>query len=158
MTTLATLGHGIRLARAASAQVPDFVALLADDPRGGGRERSADDPAYGLAFEGIDADPHQLLVVAVNSAEAVVATLQLTLLPGLSRGGLLRAQIEAVRVARGQRGSGLGTTMLQWVIGYAREQGAGLVQLTSDKTRADAVRFYEQLGFVASHEGLKLTI
>jgi GNAT superfamily N-acetyltransferase len=84
--------------------------------------------------------------------------MQLTLLPGLSRHGMLRAQIEAVRVAAGQRGQGLGRAMIAWAIEQARGHGCGLVQLTSDKRRPDAIRFYEAMGFTASHEGLKLPL
>ena len=88
----------------------------------------------------------------------VAGTLQLTLLPGMSRHGMLRAQIEAVRVAEPRRGQGLGRAMIEWAVGQAREHGCGLMQLTSDKRRPAAVRFYESLGFTASHEGLKLPL
>jgi GNAT superfamily N-acetyltransferase len=136
--------------------VPAIVALLADDILGAGREGSLDD-AYWKAFEQIAADPRNRLVVA-EAAGQVAGTLQLTLLPGMSRHGMLRAQIEAVRIAAPQRGQGLGRAMIEWAIAQAREQGCGLVQLTSDKHRPDAVRFYESLGFTASHEGLKLPL
>ena len=105
-----------------------------------------------------------VLVVAIftvsvwESRDRVVGTLQLTMIPGLSRHGMLRAQIEGVRVADGQRGRGLGRRMIEHAIDLAREQGCGLVQLTSDKRRPDAVRFYQSLGFTASHEGLKLSL
>jgi GNAT superfamily N-acetyltransferase len=88
----------------------------------------------------------------------IVGTLQLTMIPGLSRHGMLRAQIEGVRVSSDQRGHGLGRAMIERAIEAAREQGCGLVQLTSDKRRPDAVRFYQSLGFTASHEGLKLPL
>jgi len=137
--------------------VPEIVALLADDAIGAGREGPADD-AYYAAFELIAADPrHQLLLVA-EAGGHVVGTLQLTVIPGLSRHGMLRGQIEGVRVAAGQRGRGLGGRMITWAIETAREQGCGLDQLTSDKRRPDAVRFYQSLGFTASHEGLKLAL
>jgi GNAT superfamily N-acetyltransferase len=136
--------------------VPAIVALLADDILGAGREGSLDD-AYWKAFEQIAADPRNRLVVAEADGQ-VAGTLQLTLLPGMSRHGMLRAQIEAVRIAAPQRGQGLGRAMIEWAIAQAREQGCGLVQLTSDKRRPDAVRFYESLGFTASHEGLKLPL
>ena len=94
-------------------------------------------------------------MVAVDGAD-VVATLQLSVLPGLSRQGALRGQVEAVRVAAGHRGRGLGAAMLRWAIEEARRRGCALVQLTTDKSRDDAHRFYERLGFVASHQGMKL--
>jgi len=136
--------------------VPAIVELLAADLLGAGREGDLDD-AYWQAFDQISADPNNRLVVADADGE-VVGTLQLTLLPGMSRHGMLRAQIEAVRIAASRRGQGLGRAMIEWAIGQARERGCGLVQLTSDKQRPAAVRFYESLGFTASHEGLKLPL
>lgn len=143
--------------------VPAIVALLADDVLGAGRETAQVDEAYWVAFEQIQTDPRSRLIVADANGETnvdahVAGTLQLNLLPGLSRHGMLRAQIEGVRIAAPHRGQGLGRTMIEWAIGQAREQGCGLVQLTSDKQRLDAVRFYESLGFKASHEGLKLSL
>jgi GNAT superfamily N-acetyltransferase len=137
--------------------VPAIVALLADDPLGGGRETVGEDvdAAYWRAFDAIDADERNALVVADRDGE-VVGTMQLTFIPGLSRRGAERAQIEGVRVRADQRGSGLGRQMIEWAIDQARERGCGLVQLMSDKTRADAHRFYASIGFVASHEGMKL--
>jgi GNAT superfamily N-acetyltransferase len=145
--------------------VPVIVAMLADDFLGADREpaHQADgggadvDDAYFTAFDQIESDPRNRLIVAESDGR-VAGTLQLTLLPGLSRHGMLRAQIEGVRVAAPYRGQGLGRTMIEWAIGQAREHGCGLVQLTSDKRRHDAVRFYEPLGFTASHEGLKLPL
>lgn len=142
--------------RARPDDVPAIVALLADDPLGARRE-SPGDPAYDAAFAEIDADPHQLLVVAVVGG-SVAGTLQLTFIPGLSRRGATRAQIEAVRVAPDQRGGGLGRRLAEWAIDTARERGAALVQLTTDASRVDAHRFYERLGFVASHVGMKLPL
>lgn len=139
------------------ADVPAIVALLADDVLGAGREAAADDDVYQAAFEQVTADPRSWLIVAEEGGQ-VAGTLQLTVLPGLSRRGMLRAQIEAVRVAAPARGQGLGRAMIEWAIGQARDQGCGMVQLTSDKHRRDAVRFYESLGFTASHEGLKLPL
>jgi GNAT superfamily N-acetyltransferase len=148
--------------RPASAKdVPAIVALLADDPLGVTRDGATPTGAaedlrpYLEAFAAIDADPAHLLLVA--EADGVVAgTLQLSLLPGLARRGALRAQLEAVRVHRRHRGSGLGRAMVGWAIAEARRRGCGLVQLTSDKQRPEAHRFYAELGFVASHEGFKL--
>ena len=144
------------LREARRQDVPQIVALLADDAIGAGREGPADD-AYYAAFELIAADERNQLLVA-EAGGGVVGTLQLTMIPGLSRHGMLRAQIEGVRVAAGQRGQGLGRRMIERAIDLAREQGCGLVQLTSDKRRPDAVRFYESLGFTASHEGLKISL
>jgi ribosomal protein S18 acetylase RimI-like enzyme len=81
--------------------------------------------------------------------------LQLTFIPGLSRTGVWRGQIESVRVAKSARGTGLGSDFIEWAVARCAARGCGLVQLTSDKSRRDAIRFYEKLGFVASHEGLK---
>jgi len=145
------------LLRAARREdVPEIVALLADDAIGAGREGPADD-AYYAAFELIAADRRNQLLVA-EAGGRIVGTLQLTIIPGLSRHGMLRGQIEGVRVSSGQRGQGLGRRMIERAIEVAREQGCGLVQLTSDKRRPDAVRFYQSLGFTASHEGLKLPL
>ncbi|WP_248305379.1 GNAT family N-acetyltransferase [Agromyces sp. H66] len=112
--------------------------------------------AYEHAFEAIDADPAQTLVAVEASGGEAVGTMQLTLIPGLARGGATRMQIEAVRVAESARSLGLGTAMMRWAIERARASGAALVQLTSDARRADAHRFYERLGFEASHVGYKL--
>jgi ribosomal protein S18 acetylase RimI-like enzyme len=136
--------------------VPAIVALLADDVISAERE-AAPDEAYQKAFEQVQSDPRSRLIVAEADGQ-VVGTLQLLLLPGLSRHGTLRAEIEGVRVASPYRSQGLGRTMIEWAIGQAREQGCGLVQLTSDKRRHDAIRFYKSLGFTASHEGLKLSL
>jgi GNAT superfamily N-acetyltransferase len=146
----------ILLREARREDVPEIVALLADDMLGAGREGPADD-AYFAAFDQIEADQRNRLLVAETGGR-VVGTLQLTMLPGLSRHGMLRAQIEAVRVAADQRGQRLGRQMIEWAIEVALSQGCGLVQLTSDKQRPDAIRFYESLGFTASHEGLKLSL
>jgi GNAT superfamily N-acetyltransferase len=140
--------------RATAADVDAVVAMLADDPLGARRE-SPGDPAYAAAFARIDADPTQYLAVAVSGGE-VVGTLQLTFIPGLSRRGATRALIEAVRVRADQRGSGLGRRLAEWAIETARARGAALVQLTTDASRADAHRFYERLGFQATHVGMKL--
>ena len=147
----------MRIRTATREDVPAIVALLADDPLGAKREKPDDLAPYLAAFEVIDADPHQLLVVADREGD-VVGTAQLTLLAGLSRRGATRAQIEAVRVAASERGSGLGTTLIKWAIDEARDRGCALVQLTSDKSRVDAHRFYLRLGFEATHEGFKLPL
>ena len=144
---------------ASAADLPAIVALLAADELGRGREdaRLPLDRRYVSAFAAIQDDPNQLLAVAEADGE-VVGCLQLSFIPGLSRLGAWRAQIESVRVAPSMRGQGLGATMIGWAIDEARRRGCALVQLTSDKSRSDARRFYEGLGFVASHEGLKLAL
>ncbi|HKN95533.1 MAG TPA: GNAT family N-acetyltransferase [Pseudonocardiaceae bacterium] len=136
--------------------VPAIVAMLADDPLGAERERPGD-PAYLAAFDALADDPGQSLVVAESAGE-VVGTLQLTFIPGLSRVGATRAQIEAVRVRSDMRGNGLGETMIRWAIDTARERGCVLVQLTTDASRVDAHRFYLRLGFRPSHVGMKLPL
>jgi len=144
------------LRRAAAADVPAIIELLVADRLGATRDGG--DPApYHRAFEVIDADPAQLLVV-LSTGSSVVGTMQLTFIPGLARRGTLRAQIEAVRVHEAVRSLGLGGRMFEWAIAEARRRGCSLVQLTTDKSRADAHRFYDRLGFVASHEGYKLPL
>ena len=162
MTDLATLsvaGRPVTLRTAVRADVPAVVALLADDQLGRTRETPPDGDLspYLRAFDLLDADPGELLVAAVLD-DAVVGTLQLSVIPGLSRGGALRAQLEAVRIADGHRGTGLGTALIGWAVEEARRRGCALVQLTTDKRRTDAHRFYGRLGFRASHEGLKLDL
>ena len=162
MAHLEIRGGSVEWRAAVRDDVPSLVRTLSDDPLGATREAMGDLDAAALApylaaFAAVDADPAHLLMVAVNG-DTVVATMQLTLIPGLARRGALRAQVEAVHVAAEQRGTGLGGAMLAWAIEEARRRGAGLVQLTTDKTRVDAHRFYERLGFVASHEGMKLAL
>ncbi|MFF5984484.1 GNAT family N-acetyltransferase [Streptomyces olindensis] len=137
--------------------VPAIVGMLADDPLGAQRESPDDLAPYLAALERLSADPNQHLVVAVREGR-VVGTLQLTIIPGLSRRGATRSIIEGVRIHADERGSGLGTQLIEWAIDTSRQQGCQLVQLTSDKTRADAHRFYERLGFTASHTGFKLPL
>ncbi|MEV0978744.1 GNAT family N-acetyltransferase [Streptomyces sp. NPDC049915] len=137
--------------------VPAIVAMLADDPLGAQRESPDDLAPYLSAFESIAADPNQRLVVAVREGR-IVGTLQLTLIPGLSRRGATRSIIEAVRIHADERGSGLGTRLIEWAVDESRLLGCQLVQLTSDKSRTDAHRFYERLGFEGSHLGFKLSL
>jgi GNAT superfamily N-acetyltransferase len=137
--------------------IPAIVALLADDPLGAQRESPDDLTPYIAALDRLTHDPNQHAVVAVQDGH-VVGTLQLTIIPGFSRRGATRSIIEAVRVHADARGSGLGTRFIEWAIEESRRQGCQLVQLTSDTTRTDAHRFYERLGFTASHVGFKLSI
>jgi ribosomal protein S18 acetylase RimI-like enzyme len=152
-------GQTYDVRRAERVDVPAIVDLIAADQIGAARDGSADLEPYERAFAAIDGDPAQLLVVVTEPAGgAVVATLQLTVIPGLARRGSLRGQIEAVRVRADLRGRGLGQALLSWAIDEARRRGCTLIQLTSDKRREDAIRFYGRLGFTASHEGLKLRV
>jgi GNAT superfamily N-acetyltransferase len=149
--------EAVTVRRATAADLPALVALLADDPLGAAREAPGDLAPYRRAFAAVDADPAHLLVVAADGDD-VVGTLQLDVLPGLSRGGALRAQLEAVRVRADRRGDGLGAALVGWAVDEARRRGCALVQLTTDRSRADALRFYERLGFTASHVGCKLAL
>ncbi len=153
-----TVGGGrLELRRATAGDLPALVAMLADDPLGAGREDNSDLTPYRRAFDLVDADPAHVLLVAADGDD-VVGTLQLSVLPGLARRGASRGQIEAVRVAAGARGRGIGAAMVGWAVAESRRRGCGLVQLTTDRSRTDARRFYERLGFVASHEGMKLAL
>jgi ribosomal protein S18 acetylase RimI-like enzyme len=146
----------VRIRPATRNDVPAIVRMLADDPLGATRERYADPlpAAYWSAWDAIERDPNQLLIVAEVDGESAGA-LQLTLIPGLTRLGSWRAQIEGVRIDRARRGARLGEHMVTWAIAEARRRGCRLIQLTTDKQRPDAYRFYERLGFVATHEGMK---
>ncbi|MET8631959.1 GNAT family N-acetyltransferase [Streptomyces sp. NPDC004680] len=137
--------------------VSAVVAMLADDPLGAQRESPDDLTPYLNALERVNGDPNQHLVVAVRDGR-IVGTLQLSIIPGLSRRGATRSIIEAVRIHAEERGSGLGTQLLEWAIDESRRQNCQLVQLTSDVSRTDAHRFYERLGFEASHMGFKLAL
>ncbi|MFF0303050.1 GNAT family N-acetyltransferase [Streptomyces sp. NPDC004562] len=142
---------------AVADDVPAIVGMLADDPLGAQRESPDDLTPYLAALERLQGDPHQHVVVAVREGR-VVGTLQLTIVPGLSRRGATRSIIEGVRIHADERGSGLGTQLIEWAVDESRRQDCQLVQLTSDKTRTDAHRFYERLGFTSSHAGFKLQL
>lgn len=144
----------LTIERALKTDVEAIVAMLADDPLGAQRETPGDLSRYLEAFEIIDADPHQYLAVARRGGR-VIGTLQLTVVPGMSRQGATRAQIEGVRVHTDERGTGLGTELLVWAEQEARERGCVILQLTSDVKRQDAHRFYQHLGYEASHVGFK---
>jgi ribosomal protein S18 acetylase RimI-like enzyme len=145
--------------RAIAPDLPAIVALLADDPIGRGREQAGPqlDPRYLAAFAAIEQDGNQLLAVAERDG-GVIGCLQLSFIPGLAHTGMWRGQIEGVRLAASARGVGFGRAMLEWAISECRRRGCGLVQLTSDKRRAEAQRFYRALGFRATHEGYKLAL
>jgi GNAT superfamily N-acetyltransferase len=142
------------LCRAVEADLPALVELLSDDPLGVARESTTSEP-YLAAFREIDGDDHQMLLVVRSETADIVGTMQLTLIPGLARGGAKRLLIEAVRLAASARGGGLGAALFEWAHGYGRDRGAQLAQLTSDKSRTDAHRFYRRLGYEPSHEGFK---
>ena len=169
--TLHLAGRTFVIRRAAEADVPALVALLRDDVLGAARESGSEEAApYTRAFALIDADPNQLLAAVIEIAgeagssdqshdgSAIVGTLQLSLLPSLSRRGTLRLQIEGVRIGASAQGIGLGTAVFEWAHECGRRFGAGLAQLTTDKSRTGAQRFYDRLGYVASHEGMKLPL
>ncbi|MGW4807793.1 N-acetyltransferase family protein [Kitasatospora sp. NPDC004272] len=143
---------------ATRADLPAVLALLAD-------EEAVVDPAtvvvteaYERAFAAIDADPRNEVLVLVDGAGTVVGCLQATYVPGLGKGGAERALVEAVRIRADRRGAGLGRTLMAHAVTRARSRGCALVQLTSNKERADAHRFYAALGFARSHEGFKLAL
>ena len=147
----------IEIRRAVSSDILAIVAMLADDELGAARESPDDLVPYHAAFARLADSPDQLLMVAVRNKE-VVGTLQLTLIPGLSRRGATRAVIEGVRVHRSVRGEGIGEQLIRWAISESGRRGCQLVQLTSDKSRRRAHQFYERLGFTASHVGFKLRL
>ncbi len=142
---------------AARVDLPAVLDLLADDVLGRSRDVGTVDAHYERAFADITADPRNDLVVAEAGGE-VLGCMQLTYIPGLGRHGAERLLIESVRVRSDVRGQGVGRQMMVWAVDQARAHGCALVQLTTDKSRHEAHRFYLSLGFVASHEGMKLAL
>ena len=144
--------------KATKSDVVFIVELLVDDALGQLREAFANPlpQTYYTAFNAIDKDPNQELMVVENEAKKIIGTLQLTFIPYLTYQGGVRAQIEAVRILKDYRGQGLGEQFFHWAINRAKAKGAHVLQLTSDKKRPEAIRFYEKLGFKATHEGMKL--
>ncbi|MFB4318174.1 GNAT family N-acetyltransferase [Actinomadura sp. 21ATH] len=136
--------------------LPAIVRLLADDPLGATRESAGEviPAAYFDAFDAIDKDPNNAVIVAEVDG-SIAGTLQLTYIPGLTYTGGERAQIEGVRVAAEHRGGGIGQFLIGWAIERARERGCRVVQLTTDRQRPEAVRFYQKMGFRPSHMGMK---
>jgi GNAT superfamily N-acetyltransferase len=154
-----TTPPGLVVRDARADDLPSVVALLADDVLGRNREQLADPLPQGYldAFAAIEADPaHRLVVVELDGV--VVGTLQLSFLPSLSLVGAERAQVEGVHVAAAHRGRGIGAHLVAWATDQAERHGSRVLQLTSNVQRTDAHRFYERLGFVASHVGMKLTL
>jgi GNAT superfamily N-acetyltransferase len=144
---------------ATRADLPSIVRMLADDDLGSQRER-AENPlpeSYYSAFEQINNDPNHELIVAERNGE-VLGTLHLMFLPSVSFQGGLRAQVESVRVEKSFQSQGIGSQMMKWAMERARQRGAHVVQLTSHKSRVDAHRFYERLGFKGSHLGMKISL
>ncbi len=142
-----------------AADLPTIIAILADDALGRGREDSSLplNQSYVSAFQAIVTDPHQHFILAECDGD-VVGFFQLSLIPGLSRKGAWRGNIESVRVVSSRRGNGIGRNLIRHAIVLCQERGCLLLQLTSDKRRGEAHRFYGNLGFVASHEGFKLQL
>ncbi|MFK7970170.1 MAG: N-acetyltransferase family protein [Bacteroidia bacterium] len=144
--------------KAQRPDVPTIVSMLAHDKLGSLREDYKDPlpEQYYDAFEQISADPNQALTVVEDEHGAIIGTLQLSFIRYLTYQGGTRAQIEAVRIREDLRGQGIGEKMFRWAIEEAKRRGAHLLQLTTDKKRPEALKFYEKLGFKASHEGMKL--
>lgn len=147
----------IDIRNASKNDLVTIVSMLADDPLGKSRESAVEplDQKYLDAFYAIDEDANQVIAV-VEIDNVIAGCFQLSFIPGLSRSGMWRAQIESVRIGKGFRDKGLGQVMIEWAIAEAKNRGCGLVQLTSDIQRPQAIRFYEKLGFVNSHAGMKL--
>jgi ribosomal protein S18 acetylase RimI-like enzyme len=154
-----TLPSDVHVRLAHRADVPAIVRLLADDPLGATREHPGEPlaQAYWDAFDAMAAQGGNELLVAEVAGE-VVGCLQLTIIPGLSRAELTRGQLEGVRVSSRSRGQGIGESLMRATVERARELGCRLVQLTTDRSRGDAQRFYERLGFEASRVGMKLML
>lgn len=148
----------MKFRKATKQDLTFIVAMLADDELGKQREnfQTPLPEEYLDAFTRIQADPNQELMVAENPNSEIIGTLQLSFIPYLTYRGGMRAQIEAVRIRKDQRGQGIGKKMFEWAIQRAQERKAHVLQLTTDKTRPQAIQFYTDLGFTPSHEGMKL--
>lgn len=147
-------GRSYRVQRASRADVPAMVQLLSDDEIGGGRE-GAQIARYEASFDAIARDSSQYLAVVRDEAERIIGTMQLSIIPGLSRGGAARLQIEGLRVAAAQRSRGVGTAMLEWAHEHGRARGATLAQISTEQVRVRAQQFYSRLGYENTHVGLK---
>ena len=161
-TQLGTAAAGLTLRDATEADLHALMLLLSDDPISasrGDRDAPEDRPAYLEALQAVTADPANALLVVVDANTNVVATMQLTRIPGMARRGSTRLLVEAVRVRSDLRSNGIGGAMMRWVRDTASgELRSDLIQLTSDAARVDAHRFYERLGFTGSHVGFKYRI
>lgn len=147
----------IKFEKATIDDIDTIIALLADDPLGHIREDAslAARPCYLKAFAAIESDTNNMLV-AIKKDNRTIGCLQLTFISYLTHKGSMRCLIEGVRVHKDYRGQKIGQTAFEWAIAYAKTKGCNMVQLTTDKSRPDALKFYEKLGFIASHEGMKL--
>ncbi|WP_025743538.1 GNAT family N-acetyltransferase [Aquimarina pacifica] len=148
----------MKFRKATKNDVDKIVGMIADDELGKTRENYQIPlpTEYLVAFENICADPNQELIVLENENSEIIGTLQLSFIQYLTYRGGIRAQIEAVRIRKDKRGLGIGKTMFEWAINRAQERKAHLLQLTTDKKRPKAIKFYEDLGFKATHEGMKM--
>jgi GNAT superfamily N-acetyltransferase len=144
--------------KAKKEDLHNIIQMLANDPLGALRENVHHSQKYEKAFDIIDTDSNQSLMVVEDEKGESIGTFQLTFIQYLTHQGSIRVQVESVRVREDLRGKGIGEKMFQWIIDYSKEKGAHLLQLTSDKKRPDAMRFYRKLGFVDSHEGFKMTL
>ncbi|WP_299114785.1 GNAT family N-acetyltransferase [uncultured Winogradskyella sp.] len=144
--------------KATEKDIAKIVEMIADDELGKKREnfKLPLPNEYIKAFKNINSDNNQELIVVESKDSEVIGTLQLSFIQYLTYRGGVRAQIEAVRIRKDKRGLGIGKTMFQWAINSAKERNAHLLQLTTDKKRPEAIKFYEDLGFIKSHEGMKL--
>lgn len=144
--------------KATRNDVSEIVKMLADDELGKTREnyQTPLPIEYLNAFENINADQNQELIVVEDETSEIIGTLQLSYIQYLTYRGGIRAQIEAVRIRKDKRGLGIGKTMFEWAIQRAKERNAHVLQLTTDKKRPKAIKFYEDLGFKATHEGMKM--
>lgn len=144
--------------KAKKEDLPQIIQMLADDELGSKRENFQNPlpPEYINAFDKIDSDENQELIVVEDENSEIVGTLQLTFIQYLNYHGSSRAQIESVRISKSRRGKGLGKQLFEWAIERSKEKGVKILQLTSDKKRPKAIKFYRDLGFVASHEGMKI--
>ncbi|MBC9711923.1 GNAT family N-acetyltransferase [Streptomyces sp. TRM66268-LWL] len=143
---------------ATRADLPAVLALLADEDHVVDPASVAVGAAHERAFAAIEEDPRNEMLVLVDDTGLVVGCAQLTYIPGLGQGGRERALVEAVRVRADRRGGGLGAVLMELAVERARARGCGLMQLTSNRRRGAAHRFYERLGFARSHEGFKLAL
>ncbi|MEP0986604.1 GNAT family N-acetyltransferase [Ekhidna sp.] len=147
----------MNIRKAIETDIPAIVSLLASDALGSERENYTlpIPESYIKAFQNITSNSNQYLIV-VEDADEIIGTAQLSLISYMTYQGGIRAQIEAVRIKSDRRGSGIGEQLFKWMISKAKDKGAHLIQLTTDKKRPEALRFYEKVGFKASHEGLKM--
>jgi len=148
----------MKFRKARKEDLLQIIEMIADDELGKTREnfQLPLPPQYQAAFDAINADANQELIVLEEVNGAIIGTLQLTFIQYLTYQGGIRAQIEAVRIRKDKRGLGIGKTMFEWAINRAKERNAHLLQLTTDKQRPQAIKFYKNLGFIDSHEGMKI--